>query len=63
MGQNSTWKRNVSPVAVALNAGALGWLTGGAESLADGVALARDALASGSPAERLGRWIEVTRDA
>jgi anthranilate phosphoribosyltransferase len=49
--------------AVALNAGALGWLAGHAESLADGVALARDALASGKPAERLCRWIEASHDA
>ena len=49
--------------AVALNAGALCWLAGLAESLADGVSLAREALASGRPAERLGLWIEVSRDA
>ena len=49
--------------AVALNAGALGWLADRTESLADGVALARDVLTSGRPAERLGRWIEVSRDA
>ena len=47
--------------AVSLNAGALAWLTGESESLADGVDRARQTLASGRSAERLDRWIEVSR--
>jgi anthranilate phosphoribosyltransferase len=43
--------------AVLLNAGALGWIAGRAECLAEGVALARRALASGGAAARLDRWI------
>ena len=49
--------------AVSLNAGALAWLAGNSESLADGVAVARGILASGTPASRLDRWIEVSRGA
>jgi anthranilate phosphoribosyltransferase len=49
--------------AVALNAGALSWLAGDADSLADGVSMARGTLASGGPAVRLRRWIEASRDA
>jgi anthranilate phosphoribosyltransferase len=48
--------------AVSLNMGALAWLTGQSESLADGVDGARQTLASGRSAERLERWIEVSHD-
>jgi anthranilate phosphoribosyltransferase len=49
--------------AVSLNAGALAWIAGRAESLADGATMARDLLASGRTALRLARWIEVSRGA
>jgi anthranilate phosphoribosyltransferase len=48
--------------AVALNAGALAWIAGLASTLADGVALALDAIASGRAAERLHRWVERSHD-
>jgi anthranilate phosphoribosyltransferase len=48
---------------VALNAGALAWLSGARASLADGVGLARDVLTTGRAAERFRRWIEVSRGA
>jgi anthranilate phosphoribosyltransferase len=47
--------------AVTLNAGGLAWVAGKAASLADGVALAGDVVASGRGASRLNRWIEVSR--
>jgi len=49
--------------AVSLNAGALAWLAGMADSLADGVELAARALSTGRAARRLRRWIEVSRGA
>jgi len=49
--------------AVSLNAGALAWLAGKSDSLADGVALARETLVSGRPGKRLERWVEVSRGA
>ena len=49
--------------AVALNAGALAWVFGRTASLADGVAVALEALASGRAAARLDRWIAVSHGA
>lgn len=49
--------------AVALNAGALAWVAGLADTVGDGVALALAALASGRPAVRLGRWAELSHGA
>jgi len=49
--------------AVALNAGALIWIAGRADCLADGVERVREVLATGRCHERLLRWIEVARDA
>jgi anthranilate phosphoribosyltransferase len=49
--------------AVALNAGALLWLAGRAENLASGAAIAREVIASGRAASRLGRLVEMTCDA
>ena len=47
--------------AVALNAGALAWIGGRAETLADGVTLAVEAIDSGRCAARLTRWVELSR--
>jgi anthranilate phosphoribosyltransferase len=49
--------------AVALNAGAVAWLAGRADTLADGVALALEAIAGGGGARRLGRWAELSHGA
>lgn len=49
--------------AVALNAGALAWIGGRADTLADGVALAVEAIDSGRCAARLSRWVELSRGA
>ena len=46
--------------AVALNAGALLMTAGLAETLSEGAALARDALASGEPARRLQALVDIT---
>lgn len=46
--------------AVALNAGALLWVTGRAPTLAEGVSRAREALAGGGAARRLSRWVELS---
>lgn len=47
--------------AVALNAGALAWIAGLAETLADGVTLAGAAIDRGGAADRLARWVELSR--
>lgn len=49
--------------AVALNAGALLWVTGAAIDLADGLRRALAALGSGGAAARLRRWAEVSHGA
>ena len=49
--------------AVALNAGALGWIAGLAGTLGDGVALALESINSGQPAKRLERWVELSHGA
>ena len=49
--------------AVALNVGALAWISGRHASLAEGVGQALEVLTSGRCAERLARWIEISRDA
>ncbi len=49
--------------AVAINAGALAWIGGLSESLAEGADLAGAALASGRCAARLKLWIERSHDA
>jgi anthranilate phosphoribosyltransferase len=49
--------------AVALNAGALAWVAGKAESLADGAAEAKGVLARGTARCRLDRFVEITRNA
>jgi len=46
--------------AVALNAGALYWISGRAPGLREGLDAARDALAGGGAAERLRRWAELS---
>jgi anthranilate phosphoribosyltransferase len=46
--------------AVALNAGALAWISGFAGTLGDGVALALEAIGSGRPAARLRAWVEFS---
>ena len=46
--------------AVALNAGALAWVAGRADSLGDGVALALDALAGDGAARRLADWARLS---
>lgn len=49
--------------AVALNAGALLWIARRAETLADGAAAAREAIAGGGAAARLARWAELSHGA
>jgi anthranilate phosphoribosyltransferase len=49
--------------AVAINAGALAWIAGLADTLGDGVALALDAIATGGAAVRLRRWAELSHAA
>ncbi len=49
--------------SVAFSVGALAWISGRHASLADGVERALDVLASGRCAQRLARWIEISRDA
>lgn len=49
--------------AVALNAGAVAWISGRAATLADGVALALEAIAGGGGARRLSRWAELSHGA
>ncbi len=49
--------------AVALNAGALVWVTGRAATLAEGVSSAREAQAGGGAARRLSRWVELSHGA
>lgn len=49
--------------AVALNVGALLWISRRADTLADGVALALAALAGGGAAQRLVRWAELSHGA
>ena len=46
---------------LALNAGAAIYVAGVAVTLADGVAMAEDAMASGLAAEKLKEFIEFTR--
>jgi anthranilate phosphoribosyltransferase len=46
--------------AVALNAGALAWIAGRADTLGDGAALALDAIDSGRAAARLDAWVELS---
>lgn len=49
--------------AVAINAGALAWISGAADDLAQGTARARAALESGRVADRLARLAEVSHGA
>jgi len=49
--------------AVALNAGALAWISGKAGTLGDGVALALTAIEGGGGAERLVHWAELSHGA
>lgn len=49
--------------AVALNAGALAWIAGRADTLGDGVTLAMDALERGGAADRLAAWAELSHGA
>ena len=49
--------------AVALNAGALAWIAGKAETLGDGVGLALDTIGSGRAAGRLRQWAELSHGA
>jgi anthranilate phosphoribosyltransferase len=49
--------------AVAMNAGALAWIAGMADTLADGVALAAEVLGAGRAAARLARWVELSHGA
>ncbi len=49
--------------AVALNAGAVAWITGTAPDLRSGVAMARETLVSGRAAGRLERWAELSHGA
>jgi anthranilate phosphoribosyltransferase len=49
--------------AVALNAGALAWIAGRADTLGDGVALALETIRSGRPATRLRIWAELSHGA
>ena len=46
---------------IALNAGATIYVSGVAATLADGVAMAEDALASGLAAEKLKQFIDFTQ--
>ena len=48
---------------VALNAGALAWVTRRAPTLARGVSAAREALAGGGAARRFNRWVELSHGA
>ena len=52
----------VETAAVALNAGALLMTAGLAATLAEGTDLARQALASGEPYQRLKALVEITND-
>jgi anthranilate phosphoribosyltransferase len=69
--ENAAWLRDLlagrasgaHADAVALNAGALAWVAGRAESLADGAAAGRAVLAAGSAIRRLERFVEITHDA
>lgn len=45
---------------VALNAGALAWIADRADSLRDGLVIARETLATGCCAERLERWAQLS---
>ena len=49
--------------AVAMNAGALAWIAGVADTLGDGVSLALDTINAGGAADRLDRWVRLVRDA
>jgi anthranilate phosphoribosyltransferase len=49
--------------SVALNAGALAWIAGTADTLGDGVALALETIKAGGAADRLDRWVRLVRDA
>jgi anthranilate phosphoribosyltransferase len=49
--------------AVALNAGALAWIAGMADTLGDGVALALETIATGRPMARLRSWAELSHGA
>lgn len=49
--------------AIAVNVGAVLWISGMAPSLASGTARARQLLADGEPARRLARLVEVSRGA
>jgi anthranilate phosphoribosyltransferase len=69
--ENGRWLRELAAgrarpahrAAVAINAGALAWIGGLAETLADGVALALEALDGGRAAERLERWVGLSHGA
>lgn len=47
---------------VAFNAGAGLYVYGSAESIAQGVAIAREVISSGNALETLNRWIEVAAE-
>ncbi len=49
--------------AVAINAGALLWISGRSADLRQGVAKALDIIESGSAADRLRRWVEISHGA
>lgn len=67
--ENAAWLRQVlrgggaraPSEAVALNAGALLWLDERVECLGDGVQLALELMAQGSPGERLDAFVEASR--
>ncbi len=69
--ENAQWLRRLAagdaePAhldAVALNAGALAWMSGKSPTLADGVAAARETVLAGGAARRLERWAECSHRA
>ena len=69
--ENAAWLRDLlagrasdaHADAVALNAGALAWIAGKSESLADGAAAAKTVLAEGHARAQLDRFVEITQDA
>ncbi len=69
--ENAAWLRELlagrgseaHASAVAINAGALLWISGKAPDLRAGTSSARQALASGGAAERLEKWAELSRGA
>ncbi|XXT99541.1 anthranilate phosphoribosyltransferase [Sorangium sp. So ce834] len=69
--ENAAWLRDLLAgrgerahrEAVAINAGALLWIGGRADSLREGTASALDVLSSGRAAERLARFVALSREA